>query len=169
MCRLSHTDPGLFGTPYKHLHAHIYTHTHTRRHTNTQTHIHTHTREFTYIHINAHLYIQCIAYMYTHANTHLHFYIYIYTLNPTSHTEPESVETIMPEGAWSKRDAHCRRDTSGRGEARGRGVIFSVDSCTRCLCSEDGSLMCEERICPPLLCHRPVAVEGQCCPICQGR
>ena len=75
----------------------------------------------------------------------------------------------MPERVWPKRDAHCIRQSDGSGVIRRRGLIFELDSCTRCLCSEDGSLMCEERICPPLLCHRPVAVEGQCCPICQGQ
>lgn len=45
------------------------------------------------------------------------------------------------------------------------GEVWELEKCTTCLCHH-GIILCNTKMCPPLLCHFPVKVPGQCCAFC---
>nr|CAB3230727.1 chordin [Phallusia mammillata] len=56
--------------------------------------------------------------------------------------------------------------SEGRWRADGSQWSPSYDQrCTKCVC-EGGSVVCDPIYCPRLTCSRPVALENECCPVC---
>nr|XP_023662573.1 cysteine-rich motor neuron 1 protein-like isoform X1 [Paramormyrops kingsleyae] len=47
------------------------------------------------------------------------------------------------------------------------GKTWSIDSCTQCTCLR-GQVLCETKVCPPLLCQRPIRTQDSCCSQCPG-
>ncbi|KAL5009108.1 hypothetical protein ScPMuIL_014689, partial [Solemya velum] len=45
------------------------------------------------------------------------------------------------------------------------GETWMMDNCTPCIC-HDSHILCQNQVCPPLLCHYPVKHHNSCCPVC---
>ncbi|MEQ2267549.1 hypothetical protein XENORESO_007469, partial [Xenotaenia resolanae] len=46
-----------------------------------------------------------------------------------------------------------------------QGEVWEVDSCTSCAC-QDGKVVCQQVLCPPVSCITPSFVDGKCCLVC---
>uniref|UniRef100_A0A3B3QEM4 Cysteine rich transmembrane BMP regulator 1 n=1 Tax=Paramormyrops kingsleyae TaxID=1676925 RepID=A0A3B3QEM4_9TELE len=53
----------------------------------------------------------------------------------------------------------------GNREYFAEGKTWSIDSCTQCTCLR-GQVLCETKVCPPLLCQRPIRTQDSCCSQC---
>ncbi|KAL4630419.1 cysteine-rich motor neuron 1 protein-like [Arapaima gigas] len=54
---------------------------------------------------------------------------------------------------------------ASEGDYFAEGKTWSLDSCTQCTCLA-GQVLCENKVCPALLCQNPIRTQDSCCPQC---
>lgn len=68
-----------------------------------------------------------------------------------------------PHGVCCPECNHC--EYKRRLYRNGQEFIYTDGPCRKCLC-KNGTVTCQEEICPPIQCTHPLRLPDECCPLC---